>query len=399
MMALSRNTFKSSFFILTLLIIFTSSVMADPATDARKSTAELEALRDQIRKIKNEIDQGRGESSALRKQLEQSEAEVEQAIKESRELDEKIRKQKEALEALEKKQDEKTGALNQHKAFLMEQIRVAYINQNQSTLKLVLNQENTASFNRNMVYHRYFSEARAQKIAQVNQQISEIKEHQKVIALESEQLRLLQFSQKEKRRKIEQKKKERERLIARLDKQLSSKNARLNRMQKDAETLNALINSLNKTAARLARMARLEKAKRNAPTFARLKGKLRWPAAGGIIHRYGTSRNGSSLKWKGVLINAPIGSDVKVISGGRVIFSDWFQNLGRLIIVDHGGGYMSLYGHNQDLFRSVGDQVKAGEVIASVGNSGGRKNSGLYFEVRRKGSPVNPATWCKGQFK
>ncbi len=188
-------------------------------------------------------------------------------------------------------------------------------------------------------------------------------------------------------------------IITQLDQKVSSKAAQLNRMQRDAETLNTLINSLNKTAARLARLARLEKAKRNAPAFANLKGKLRWPAAGGIIHRYGTSRNNSSLNWQGVLINAKVGSDVKAVSSGRVIFSDWFQNLGRLIIVDHGGGYMSLYGHNQDLFRSVGDKVKTGEVIASVGDSGGRKNSGLYFEVRRKGTPVNPATWCKGQFK
>ena len=390
---------RTSIFLFSLLTIFSSSVFAEPAADARKSTAELEALRDQIQKIKKEIGQSRGESDDLRKQLEQNEVEVEKAIKESRELDEKIRKQNEALESLKKQQEEKVEALNTHKDFMMEQIRVAYMNQNQSALKMVLNQEDTASFSRNMVYHRYFSTARAQKIAQVGQQISDLQQTQKVVAHESEQLRLLQFSQKDNLQKLEQKKQDRQLIITQLDQKVSSKAAQLNRMQRDAETLNTLINSLNKTAARLARLARLEKAKRNAPAFANLKGKLRWPAAGGIIHRYGTSRNNSSLNWQGVLINAKVGSDVKAVSSGRVIFSDWFQNLGRLIIVDHGGGYMSLYGHNQDLFRSVGDKVKTGEVIASVGDSGGRKNSGLYFEVRRKGTPVNPATWCKGQFK
>jgi len=355
--------------------------MADPAKDAKKSTVELEALRDQIRKIKNEIDQNQGKSSTLRKQLEQSEAEVEQAIKKSRELDEKIRKQKEELETLKKEQAEKSETLNQHKAFLLEQIRVAYINQNQSPLKMVLNQEDRASFSRNMVYQRYFSEARSQKIAQANQQISDLQKLQKAVTHESEKLRLLQFTRKENLQKLEKKKKDRALAIARLDKQLSGKSAKLSHMQKEAEALNALINSLNKAAAKL---ARLKKAKRNTPVFAKLKGKLRWPAAGGIIHRYGTYRSGRSLKWKGVLINAPVGSDVKVVSGGRVIFSDWFQNLGRLIIIDHGGGYMSLYGHNQDLFRSVGDKVKTGEVIASVGDSGGRKNSGLYFKSVEK---------------
>ena len=222
---------------------------------------------------------------------------------------------------------------------------------------------------------------------------------QKAVTHESEQLRLLQFSRKENLQKLEQKKHERELVIAKLDKQLVSKGAQLERMQKNARKLNALINSLNQTAANLARLAKLEKVKsNNAPVFANLKGKLRWPAAGDIMHRYGTTRNNSSLNWKGVLINAPIGSDVKAVSRGRVIFSDWFRNLGRLIIIDHGGGYMSLYGHNQDLFRSVGDKVRTGEVIASVGDSGGRKNSGLYFEVRRKGTPINPATWCKGHY-
>ena len=390
---------RTSIFLFSLLTIFTSPVFAEPAADARKSTAELEALRDQIQKIKKEIGQSRGESDGLRKQLEQNEVEVEKAIKESKELDEKIRKQNEALESLKKQQEEKVEAFNQHKDFMMEQIRVAYMNQNQSTLKMVLNQEDTASFSRNMVYHRYFSAARLQKIAQVGQQISDLQQTQKVVAHESEQLRLLQFSQKDNLQKLEQKKQDRQLIIAQLDQKVSSKAAQLNRMQRDAETLNTLINSLNKTAARLARLAQLEKAKRNAPAFANLKGKLRWPAAGGIIHRYGTSRNNSSLNWQGVLINAKVGSDVKAVSGGRVIFSDWFRNLGRLIIIDHGDGYMSLYGHNQDLFRSVGDKVKTGELIASVGDSGGRKNSGLYFEVRRKGTPVNPATWCKGQFK
>ena len=392
------NLFRTSSFIFGLLFIFTSTVCADPVVEAKNNTAELEALRDQIQKIKNDISNSRGKSDALRNQLEISEVEVEKAIKESRELDKKIREQNKTLDSLKHQQEEKTKALNQHKDFLMEQIRVAYVNQNHNMLKLVLNQKDPAGLSRNMVYHRYFSEARAQKIAQIGGQVNDIKELHKATSLETEQLQILQFSRKDKLKKLEQKKQERQQIIAGLDKQLSSKGAKLNRMQRDAETLNALINSLNKAAARLARLARLERAKRNTPSFANLKGKLRWPAKGGLLHRYGTSRNGSSLKWKGVLINSPVGSDVKAISSGNVIFSDRFQNLGRLIILDHGGGYMSLYGHNQDLFRSVGDKVKTGELIASVGDSGGRKNSGLYFEVRQKGRPVNPAIWCKGQY-
>lgn len=385
--------------VLLLLASFNTSVFADPAVDAQNSTAELEALRDQIQKIKNDIDSSLGESSALRKQLEQSEADVEKAIDEAKALDEKIRLQNEAIEALKKKQLEKAEALNQHKFFLIEQMRVAYINKDQSMLKLVLNQEDTSVMSRNMVYHRYFTEARKKKITQVGAQITELQEHQKVIMLQSEQLRLLQFSKKENLDALEQKKQNRLTVIAQLDEELFSKNEKLDRMKNDAETLNVLIKSLDKAAAKIARIAKIERERRKRIPFVQLKGKLRWPAAGGIVHRYGTSRNNSSLSWQGVLIDATVGSDVKAVSQGQVIFSDWFQNLGRLIIVDHGGGYMSLYGHNSRLLRSVGDKVKTGEVIASVGDTGGRKNSGLYFEVRQKGTPVNPAVWCKGQFK
>lgn len=390
--------FTTGIFILLLLSLSGSLFAADPAKEARKSTAELEALRDQIQKIKRDITKSKGESDELRKQLEKSEAEVEKAIKESKELDEKIRKQNEALKSLKKQQQENSETLDQHKAFLMEQIRNAYIHQNQNMLKLVLNQQDPAKFSRNMIYHRYFTEARSQKITQVSQQIRQMQKLQQVVALETEQLHVMQVSQKEHLKKLQQKKQDRKQIIARLDKQVSTKSAKLDRMQKDAEALSKLIKALNKESEKLARLEKLKKLNR-IPSFARLKGKLHWPASGGIIHRYGTSRNNSSLKWKGVLINAPLGSNVRSISDGRVIFSDWFQNLGRLIIVDHGGGYMSLYGHNNELIRSVGDKVKTGEVIARVGDSGGRRNSGLYFEVRRKGAPVNPATWCKGHFK
>ncbi|MFK8068742.1 MAG: murein hydrolase activator EnvC [Gammaproteobacteria bacterium] len=389
-----RNVGVILFSILMLVPLVQAGTSVEPAVKAKKSTAELEALRDQIQKIKKEIDQGRSQSGDLRKQLEESEAEVEKAIKANKELDEKIRKKNEALEALEKEQKVKVDAFNQHKAFMSEQMRVAYINQNQSVVKLVLNNEDPTVRSRNQVYHQYFSKARSAKIDQVGQQLQEIENLKKVTAYETEQLRILKANQQQSLQAVEQKQQQRQLIIANLDKELSGKGARLKRMKQDTVNLGELVVSLNKAA----RLAKLEKMKRSK-SFSNLKGKLKWPSSGAISHRYGTSRNGSSLNWKGMLINSPFGSDVKVISSGQVIFSGWFQNLGKLIIVDHGQEYMSLYGHNSELFRSVGDKVKTGELIASVGDSGGRKNSGLYFEIRQKGRAVNPSIWCKGQFK
>ncbi len=374
-------------------------VFAGPEGEAQKSTAELKELLEKIQKIKTEIGQYRGESEKLRKQLEQSEAEIEQALRESRKLDEKIRKQKETLERLKQKEKQKSQAFLRHKDFLKAQILSVWTNQSLQPFKKVVTQEDPLQFSRNLVYHRYFAAARAKKMAQIGHEIDEIQTIKKAIRQQTEQLRIAQESQKDKLQKLEKKKQQRQLIIARLDQGLSSRMKKLHQMERDAEKLNHLIHSLKKEAARLALLDKLEKARKTGSVFARLKGKLRWPATGTLAHRYGTTRNGSSLTWKGVLIDAPVGSSVRAVSDGRVIFSDWFRNLGRLIIIDHGDGYMTLYGHNQELFRSVGDKVKAGEIIASVGDTGGRKNSGLYFEVRHKGTPVNPAIWCKGFYK
>ena len=126
------------------------------------------------------------------------------------------------------------------------------------------------------------------------------------------------------------------------------------------------------------------------------RGKMAWPTAGKQLHRFGSSRDGSSMNWNGVVIASAKGSPVKAIHHGRVVFSDWLRGAGLLIIVDHGGGYMSLYGHNESLLFDTGDWVKAGDTIATVGNSGGRSEAALYFEIRKNGKPTNPSAWCRG---
>ena len=131
-----------------------------------------------------------------------------------------------------------------------------------------------------------------------------------------------------------------------------------------------------------------------AGAFASLKGQLRAPVAGKIAARFGSKR-GDGPSWKGVFIRTGEGSEVHAIAGGRVVFSDWLRGLGNLIIVDHSGQYMSIYGNNQSLLKRVGDAVKGGDAIASAGNSGGNEESGLYFELRHQGRAFDPATWVK----
>ena len=129
--------------------------------------------------------------------------------------------------------------------------------------------------------------------------------------------------------------------------------------------------------------------------FASLKGKLYWPALGTVRALFGKPRKVAKIKWNGVIIKARRGNNVRAISHGRVAYADWLRGYGLLIIIDHGDGYMSLYGHNEDIRKETGDWVEEGEIIGSVGNTGGQAKTGLYFEIRHNGKPTNPKIWCR----
>ncbi|THG71716.1 peptidase M23, partial [Pseudomonas sp. A-1] len=131
--------------------------------------------------------------------------------------------------------------------------------------------------------------------------------------------------------------------------------------------------------------------------FAQARGRLPWPVDGQLLARFGAPRGDARLKWDGVLIGAAAGTRVRAIHDGRVVFADWLRGAGLLVIVDHGGGYLSLYGHNQTLLKAAGDLVKAGEAIATVGTSGGQDTPALYFAIRQQGQPSDPLRWCRAQ--
>jgi septal ring factor EnvC (AmiA/AmiB activator) len=130
-------------------------------------------------------------------------------------------------------------------------------------------------------------------------------------------------------------------------------------------------------------------------SFASLKGKLNLPVQGHVSNRFGKAREDTGISWKGLFIKAAEGSEVKSVAGGMIVFADWLRGFGNLLIIDHGGGYMSLYGNNQALLKKVGDEVKRGEVIAAVGNSGGNETHGLYYELRRQSKPFDPLSWSR----
>jgi murein hydrolase activator len=165
-----------------------------------------------------------------------------------------------------------------------------------------------------------------------------------------------------------------------------SRVANLERLRREQASLEKLLRELRRAVQRFPTDSK--------DPFAKLRGKLTWPAQGRVLSRFGETRAGG-LKWEGVLMAAERGSAVHSIYHGRIVYADWLAGLGLLVIVDHGGGYMSLYGHNDSIYRKVGERVDAGDEIAAVGDSGGRPRPELYFEIRRGGQPVDPRPWFR----
>jgi len=195
-------------------------------------------------------------------------------------------------------------------------------------------------------------------------------------------------SQKEKTRKRQKQRQQRKKLLAELSDKIKNQENTLSSLENSRSRIENLLKSLGEL------LADIPTSPSEKEPFVSRKGKLPWPVQGPFIGKFGQPKNYGDLKWNGVLIKAELGTPVRVVSHGRVAFSDWLQGFGFITIIDHGDGYMSLYGHNESLFKQTGDWVQAGEVIATAGDSGGQPRSGVYFEIRSRGKPVNPSRWC-----
>ena len=189
-------------------------------------------------------------------------------------------------------------------------------------------------------------------------------------------------------------------MLAQISGQITQQQQEIYKLENDEKRITHLVNEISKLL--------VQEKPRNTPTnsklpdastagipFASLKGKLNLPVRGKLLNSFGGQRSGKHVTWKGLFIQSPSGNDVKAISEGRVVFADELRGFGNLIILDHGNGYMSLYGNNETLHKQVGNIIRGGDTIATVGNSGGNPDSGLYFELRHKGKPFDPLTWIK----
>ena len=377
---------------ITCLILLVSSFASyAAATDDPNATKalELENLRTRIKDVETRIKSAQDETEKLQKQLRTNELTTAETLIYLYDIKLDISNKNAELEELTFEQAELEAALRQEKEKLTHQIRSAYQIGRNDYIKLILNQEDPALVGRALAYYDYHNRARSERIEQVNTTLANLDLIQTSIQKEAAKLEALKSEHQTKLSAFHQYRASRRDIITRLHKFIAEQGVELQTLQVNEQELGELFQNLKQEKA--ATIVMYE----DMPPFNALKGKLSWPVKGKLLKKYGANKKGGNLKWQGVLIDAETGTSVNAISTGKIVFADWFRNLGLLIIIDHGDGFMSLYGHNQNLLKNTGDWVLAGEKVATVGDSGGQSDTALYFEIRKGAEPLNPAKWCK----
>ncbi|HEX6572075.1 MAG TPA: peptidoglycan DD-metalloendopeptidase family protein [Steroidobacteraceae bacterium] len=369
---------------------------AKQQTPAQKET-ELRKLNERIEKVRKSVNADVRKRDKLSVELREAELGVAAA---RRELDD-IKAQRLAAEGrlreLEREQSRAQREIDSERSELAGELRTAYVNGREEQLKLLLNQEAPASFGRMLAYYGYFGRARADRIRGIQDKLEHLALVGEKIAAEKTRLETLEQQREERVAALRSSQEQRARAVGAIDRQIRTRGGELDRLQSQARSLEKLIAELRKAIERAEREAaarsRAGTAVKPAP-FEPLKGKLPWPVQDGkVLARFGQPRAGGSLRWQGMLIGTDRGARVRAPFGGRVVYGDWLPGMGLMLVLDHGSGFMSLYGHNEELFRKVGETVAAGDVIGSVGDSGGHAQPALYFEVRRGRTPVDPQLW------
>ncbi len=412
-----------------LLLILAGAVQAAPSKES------LQELQERIENLKQELDKTEGAHHEAADALKQSEQAISEANRKLSELRQQQKTNASTLQQLNHKQAGLQTTIEEQQRLLGQQFYRQYLNGEQGYLRVLLEQQDPNAVERNLQYYRYVAKARAKLIEGLRQNLDKVAELNEQTQATLKEITELKTDQEKARQELQKQKAEHQSVMSQLAGKIKSQRGEISKLQRDEKRLSELMERLERIARQeaekrakereAARQKKTEKktakkqdggkastkeetpkaetvatndelpdADQDSGFFASLKGKLRLPAKGEVANKFGSPRQESGLSWKGLFIRAAEGADVRAIARGQVVFADWLRGFGNLLIVDHGSGYMSLYGNNQALLKRVGDSVQAGDQVASIGNSGGNAESGVYFELRHKSQPMDPMAWC-----
>ncbi|MBI3714152.1 MAG: peptidoglycan DD-metalloendopeptidase family protein [Burkholderiales bacterium] len=426
-LAWSRTVLGCVFSVSALLLAATSDAQTLRSKEKKKVEAERTELQQKLDVLKKDIRKTENAKERASDALEASEQAISDANRALLNLQAEQQKAQAALQVLMNEIEVLNRQVEQQKQSLSRFLRQQYQEGASDRIKLLLSGDNPNRINRDLQYMSYISKTQAKLIAALQASLVEIEQKRQAAQEVKDELEEIAQEEREHKKGLESQKKKRAAILAELATKLRSQRKEADNLRRDEQLLNALLRKLDEQAkAEQAKQRALaekqrkerqsqEKAQAGKGTdsttgkkviieqtpelgfndgqvFARLKGQLRLPVVGELLAKFGQKRI-DSLNWKGLFIKATEGADVKAIGAGRVVTATWMRGYGNLIVLDHGGDFLSIYGGNQAVLKNVGDQVKAGEKIASAGNTFGYEESGLYFEMRHKGQPLDPLSW------
>ncbi|WP_395340144.1 murein hydrolase activator EnvC family protein [Ningiella sp. W23] len=375
---------------LIISALLLSSALVSGNAHAQDQQADLQNIKSQIEQTKAQLEKNLESSERLQQQLKLAELEIAEAATQLNQTDEALRSTRAEIASLESEKSAVEQQINDQQSRLANQIKSAYMAGNYDFAKMIFNQDEAGSFERILTYYQYLNNARLDQISEFRALIKQLEELQIALTSKEEQQIILIAQQREQAELLRKRQQSRLATLQELDKQIETDQARVTQLQQQEQSLMQALEQAELAAKRAA--ARSQQAIVELSGLTQLKGKLLVPTSGTVNRLFGKRRQGQ-VRWKGIVINSPSGTPVNAVADGKVLYADWLKGFGLVTIVDHGAGYMSVYGRNQALLKNVGDAVAAGDTISLVGNSGGQVQPGLYFEIRHKGKALNPSTW------
>jgi septal ring factor EnvC (AmiA/AmiB activator) len=397
------------------------------ANQADRKQSELDAIKQRLQSLQQEFHATQAHRQDAADELRQSERAISSAVRQLRTLDGERQRTQSDLQTLTQQAEATAARIQQQQTHLAQALKAAYRRGQGDALKLILDGADPNQTARDLRYLAHLSRAQQAMIEALRADLAQLASLQQETEQKSTKLAQLQAAREAEQQKLLADKRAREQVLQKLSVQIQQQRRQISNLKRDERSLTQLVERLNRLMAQqaareAARALAAQQAQKKPATenggvgqprravavntetpvafhsdrpFAELKGSLRLPVAGELMNRFGAQREGGGVSWKGLFIRAAQGTVVKAIAAGQVVFSEWLRGFGNLIIVDHGEGYMSLYSNNESLYKQVGERVQPGDAIATVGNSGGQPDTGLYFEMRHQSRPVNPLLWVK----
>ena len=405
--------------------LITGNSFAAKKIDAAKE--DLGDIQHKIKQLKEELDNNQAAHKDASDALKDSETAISAANLKLHDINQQQNQNKTKLKSLKKQSLRINDKLSQQQAQLSDLLRQQYMHGNQSYTQLILQDKNPSEIARDVKYFSYIAKAHAKVIDDMQGNLVKVKVLNNKTASALQEVADLKAKQEAEKKTLVEQSREKSKVVKNLSSQIASQRNQIDKLKRDEKSLSSLVERLARIVPPVVKHKKAKKPTLNSAAnedgadekpnkdsskktviannetlpnndfaginFASLRGKLHLPVRGEVTNRFGASREDTGVSWKGLFIKAGEGSDVKSIADGRVVFADWMRGFGNLIIVDHGSGYMSLYGNNQAVLKHVGDEVDAGDTIASVGNSGGNESNGVYYELRRNSQPFDPLSW------